>query len=181
MSDWNPELAPNNVSNRLRPCGDWLACRYCGPQSLRDERGQERAALAVALVIGAGALQALQIAHDAVEIGAHLRNLAVERRALRVRASAEQIEEAGILAAVTARLRDHAVELGLLLGDGFLVAADLLGAGRIVGAAAIDRCQLLLKPLADLSLWIDGGGGGCCAPNCAAALAHEAARIAAAT
>ena len=100
-SGWKPELAPNSVSNRLRPCGELAACRYCGPHSLRLERGEQRAALAVALVIHARALQALQVVVDAVEIAAHLRNLAVERGALRVRTAAEQIEEAGIVAALT--------------------------------------------------------------------------------
>ena len=50
------------------------------------------------------------------------------------------------------------VELGLLLGGGFFVAADLLGPGRIVGAAAIDGGELLLEPLADLRLRIAATG-----------------------
>jgi hypothetical protein len=117
---------------------------------------EQRAALAVALVIHAGALEALQVVHDAVEITAHLRNLAVERCALRIGTAAEQVKETGIVAAQTSRARDHAVELGLLFGGGFFVAADLVGPRRIVGSAAIDCRQLLLEPLADLPLRIRG-------------------------
>ena len=58
------------------------------------------------------------------------------------------------------RLLDHAIELGLLLGGLFLEAADLLGSGRIVGAAAVDRRELLLEPLADLCLRCGAGSAG---------------------
>ena len=116
------------------------------------ERSEDRAALTVALIIRARALQALQIAIDAVEISTHLRNLAVERRALRVRTAAEEIEEAGIVAVLTPCLRDQAIKVALLLGGGLFKAADLIGLGRIVGTAAIHRGKLLLETLADLSL-----------------------------
>jgi hypothetical protein len=46
-----------------------------------------------------------------------------------------------------------------LFGGGFFVAADLLGARRIVGSAAIDCRQLLFEPLADLRLRIRGRCG----------------------
>ena len=116
------------------------------------QRGKDRAALTVALIIRARALQALQIAIDAIEISAHLRNLAVERRALRVRTAAEEIEEAGIVAVLTPRLCDKAIKVALLLGGGLFKAADLLSLGRIVGAAPIHRGKLLLETLANLSL-----------------------------
>ncbi len=42
------------------------------------------------------------------------------------------------------RLRDGAVEVGLLLGDGVVGALDLIGAGR-VGGALVDRGELACR------------------------------------
>src|SRR5262249_24196967 len=84
-------------------------------------------------------------------------DLRIERPAL-LRLAAEQREEAQSLAALLARLRDHAVELGLLLGGRFFVTADLLGAPRI-GEGVVDGGELRLEPHPDRVL-LRGGGRG---------------------
>jgi len=99
------------------------------------ERHQDAPALVLALA--AIALQALDIRQGAVEIGAHLLDLIVERTTLR-RLSAEQGEEAGALATQALRLLAEAVELGLLFCRGVLVAFDLFRLAGIGCAAAID-------------------------------------------
>ena len=58
------------------------------------------------------------------------------------------------VAALALGLRGDAVELALLLGRCFLVAADLLGFGRIAAAAAVDGGELRFQPLTHR---IDGG------------------------
>ena len=55
-------------------------------------------------------------------------------------------EEAGVLAAHAAGLRDQAIDLGLLTGGGFLRAANDLGAVGIV-IAAVERGELRFEPL----------------------------------
>ena len=67
---------------------------------------------------------------------------------MRVLAAAEQHEEAVAFAVQPPRLRLLAVELALLAGGGFLVFADLLGAG-IVGCAAVERRELAFEAGAD--------------------------------
>src|SRR5207244_4060688 len=105
------------------------------------QRQQHRAPLVVALCVAeSAAAQPLEAGGDLVEIGAHLLDLAVDRAALRGLA-AEQREEPGTVAALALGLLGDAVELALLLAGGFLIAADLLGFGRIA-AAAVDRGEL---------------------------------------
>ena len=111
------------------------------------QRGQHRAALIVA-ICAAAAAQPLEAAGDLIEIGPHLLNLGVDRAALR-RLTREQREEAGTVAALPLGLRRHAIEFGLLLVRGILIAADLVVPGRIAGAAAaIDARQLRFQPRA---------------------------------
>src|SRR6202044_4226 len=102
----------------------------------------QRAALAV-LAAGA-ALELLEIGGGAVEIAAHLLDLRVERAALRHQAG-EQRQKPLALAALLVRLRQRAVEVGLLLGHGVFGALDLVGAGRI-GRATIDGGELAFQP-----------------------------------
>src|SRR5581483_7700177 len=107
------------------------------------ERGHHRAALVFAIVATeTAAAQALEVAGDLIEVGAHLLDLVVDRTALR-RAIVEQREEAGRVAAHALGLRGDAVELALLLGGGVLVAADLLVLGGIAAAAAAVDCRKL--------------------------------------
>ena len=111
------------------------------------QRRQHRAALSVAFraeAARAATAQALEIAGDLVQIGAHLLDLGVDRAALR-RLAAEQREEAGGIAAHALGLHGDAVELGLLAGLGILVAADLLLARGVASAAAIQRGELALQ------------------------------------
>jgi hypothetical protein len=88
--------------------------------------------------------QSRQIGLDAVEVGLHLPDLGVERRALR-RLTAEQDEEAVALTAHSPRGRTLAVELGLLAVGGFLVAANLFVACWIP-TATVECRKLRLKP-----------------------------------
>jgi hypothetical protein len=111
------------------------------------ERGDYRAALVVAL--GAAettAAQPLQAGGDLFEIGAHLLDLVVDRRALGGTA-AEQREEARGLAAHALGLLGDPVEFTLLPVLRFRVAADLFVLGGIAGTgAAVDRRQLAFQP-----------------------------------
>jgi hypothetical protein len=107
------------------------------------ERDQDAAALALALTTVA--LQPLDLGQGAVEIGAHLLDLVVERHALR-RLSAEQGEEAAALAAQALRLLAEAVDLGLLLCRGILIALDLVGLRGIDPGSAVDGGELAFEP-----------------------------------
>ena len=111
------------------------------------ERHQDAAALALALA--AVALEALDLDQGAVEVGARLLDLVVERAALRGLA-AEQREEAAALAAQPLRLLAQAVKFGLLLGRGILEALDLLGLGGIDRGAAVEGGELAFEPQAGL-------------------------------
>src|SRR6202030_2492919 len=102
----------------------------------------QRAALAV-LTAGA-AFELLEIRGGAVEVAAHLLNLRVDGPALWHQAR-KQRQEPLALAALLVRLRERAVEVGLLLGDGVFGALDLVGAGRI-DRATIDSGELALQP-----------------------------------
>ncbi len=105
----------------------------------------QRAALTVLIV--AAALELLEFAHHVVEIAAHLLDLRGDRPALR-RQRREQREKSFAGAAVLVRLRDGAVEIGLLLGDGVFGALDLVGARR-VGGALVEGGELALQPHAN--------------------------------
>ena len=107
------------------------------------ERHQDAAALAFALT--AVALQPLNLAQGAVEVRAHLLDLVVDRAALR-RLSAEQGEESAALTTQALRLLAEAIELGLLLGGGVLVALDLLRPRGIDRGAAVDGGELAFEP-----------------------------------
>ncbi len=139
------------------------------------ERDQDRAALAFA--VGAVALRALKIAHEAVEVRPDLLDLVVELTALR-RLAAEQGEEAAARATHPLGLLTEAVELALLLADDLLVAPDLLGARRVDGAA-IDPGKLALEPQAGLVArrrpW-NGGGGRCELCRCRSGESQEQQR-----
>ena len=113
------------------------------------QRHHHGAALLAAIDVAP--LQALQIHVDAVEIGAHARDLPVEVDAL-LRLEAAEQEETGALATLTASLRRHRVELGLLAPRGFLVAPHLLGARRIAACAAVDGGKLAFEAGAHLIL-----------------------------
>ena len=91
----------------------------------------QRAALALLGI--AAALELFEIAHHVVEIAAHLLNLRGDRPALR-RQRREQGEKSLAGAAIFVRLRDGAIEVGLLFGDGVLGALDLVVAGGVAGA-----------------------------------------------
>ena len=101
----------------------------------------QRAALVV--LIGAAALELFEIAHHAVEIAAHLLDLRGDRPALR-RQRREQREKSLAGAAGLVRLRDGAVEVGLLLGDGVFGALDLVGVAGI-GGALVEASELALQ------------------------------------
>ena len=119
------------------------------PAIVLGQRRQHRAALAFALgAAEAAAAQPLEAGGDLVQIAAHLLDLVVDRTALR-RLAREQREETGTVAAHPLGLRGDAIEFALLLGGGFLVAADLLFLGRIAAAAAaVDGRQLRFQPRA---------------------------------
>ncbi|MEY9410646.1 hypothetical protein ABH989_005112 [Bradyrhizobium ottawaense] len=109
------------------------------------QRNQYRAALTVALrAEAAAAAQALEIAGDLVQIGAHLLDLGVDRSALG-RLAVEQREEAGGIAAHALGLHGDPVEFGLLLGLGILVTADLVFARGVTTAAAVQRRELAFQ------------------------------------
>ena len=105
----------------------------------------QRAALAVLRI--AAAFELLLFARHAIEIAAHLLDRRGDRPALR-RQRREQREEAFAGTAGFVRLRHGAVEIGLLFGDRFVGALDLLGAGR-VGRALVDGSKLRLQAYAD--------------------------------
>ena len=112
------------------------------------QRRQDRAALVFAIgAAEAAAAQPLQAGRDLVQIGPHLLDLVVDRTALR-RLAGEQREEPGTVAAHALGLQGDAVEFGLLLGRGILVAADLIFLGRVAAAAAVDGRQLRFQPRA---------------------------------
>ena len=141
-------LLPNRLSMKLP--GPRAAAAYCGPQLFCAERRQHRAALIFAVgAADAAAAQALEAGRDLLEIGAHLLDLVVDRRALR-RLAVEQREEARAFAAHPLGLLRDAIEFALLLGLGFLIAADLFILGGVAGAGAtVDRRQLPFEPDAD--------------------------------
>ena len=114
------------------------------------QRRQHRAPLVFAVgAADAAAAQALEAGRDLLEIGAHLLDLVVHRRALR-RLAIEQREEARAFAAHPLGLLRDAIEFALLLGLGLLIAADLFVLGGVAGAgAAVHRRQLSLEPDAD--------------------------------
>ena len=60
--------------------------------------------------------------------------------------SAEQGEEAAALAAEALRLLAEAVDLGLLLCRGILVALDLVGLRGIDACATVDGGELAFEP-----------------------------------
>ena len=125
------------------------------------ERHQDRAALTLA--IGAVALQALDLAHDAVDVRARLLDLAIDLGALR-RLAAENRKEAAALAAHLLRLLIEAIEVGLLLAGQVLVTLDLGRLGRIEGAA-VERGELAFVAQAGrVARGLAGGGAGvyCC-------------------
>ncbi|MGY4290007.1 hypothetical protein ACVWXO_009273 [Bradyrhizobium sp. LM2.7] len=140
-------LPPNRLLRKLP------ALRLRGVGVLRAaivlrEGDQHRATLTVALrteAAGAAAAQAFEIAGDLVQVGAHLLDLGVDRAALR-RLAVEQREEAGGIAAHALGLHGDAVELGLLLGLGILVAADLVFACGVAAAATIECGKLAFQP-----------------------------------
>src|SRR5262249_31756193 len=117
-------------------------------------------AATLALAFAAVTLQPLDLGQGAVEIGAHLLDLVVERPALRG-LSAEQGEEAAALATQPLRLLAEAVELGLLLGRCILVALDLVGLGGIDACATVHGGELVFEPQACLVAPARVGGGGC--------------------
>ena len=111
------------------------------------QRRQHRAPLVFAVgAANAAAAQALEAGRDLLEIGAHLLDLVVHRCALR-RLAIEQREEARAFAAHPLGLLRDAIEFALLLGLGFLIAADLFILGGVAGAGAtVHRRQLSLEP-----------------------------------
>ncbi len=114
------------------------------------QRRQHRAALVFTVgAADAAAAQALEAGGDLVEIAAHLLDLVVDRSALR-RLAVEQREEARAFAAHPLGLHCDAIEFGLLLGGGLLVAPDLFVLGGIAASgAAVHGRQLAFKPDAD--------------------------------
>ncbi len=141
------------------------------------ERRQHRAALVFAVgAADTAAAQPLKAVRDLVEIGAHLLNLVVDRTALRGPA-VEQREEARAVAAHPLGLQRDAVEFGLLLGGGVLIAADLFILGRVAGASR-GRWSPIVLQAGRTSDWPAraGGGGrqGSSAPRRAAPGAAEA-------
>ena len=139
-------LLPNRLFRKLP--GPARGVGILRPAIVLRERGQDRAALIFA--IGAAepaAAQPLEAARDLIEIGPHLLDLVVDRTALR-RLAGEQREEPGTVAAHALGLLGDAIELGLLLGGGILVAADLVVLGGIAAAAAVDGRQLRFQPRA---------------------------------
>ncbi len=108
----------------------------------------KRADHALALHVILAALPgALEVGLGAVDAGAHLLDLRVERAALR-RLAHENGQQAGRLAAEALELRLDAVEIALLLAERFFDAARPLGA-RGIGAGAVDRGELAFEPGAD--------------------------------
>ena len=98
-------------------------------------------------VVFAAPARALQVGERAVDIAAHLLDLAVEPAALR-RLLHEDGEQGGRLAAEPLVLRLDAIEVGLLLAERVLDAAGLVGACGI-GTGTIDGSELALEPHAD--------------------------------
>src|SRR5690606_22060481 len=112
------------------------------------EREDHRAALRIVRPARGAGTQPLQIRGDLVEVRSHLLNLVVDRAALRG-AAGKQREEAGAVAALIARMGLNPLEFALLAGGCILIAANLLGLGRIAAAlAAIDGGKLAFEPLA---------------------------------
>src|SRR5262249_29307724 len=109
------------------------------------ERHQDAPALVLALA--AIALQPLDLRQGAVEIGAHLLDLIVERTTLR-RLSAEQGEKAGAVAPGRLVCVAGAVGLGLCFGRGVLGAFALFGLAGIDRGTAFDGGELAFEPQA---------------------------------
>src|SRR5260370_11091104 len=105
------------------------------PAMVRRQCRKHRTALIFAIgAAEAAAAQPLQAGRDLIQIAPHLLNLVVDRAALR-RLAVEQREKPRAVASHPLGLRRHAIEFGLLLGGGILVAADLVVLGRIARAA----------------------------------------------
>ena len=102
----------------------------------------QRAALS--LLTGIAVLELFEIADHAVEIAAHLLDLRGNRSALRGERR-EKCEKSLTSAAGFVGLRDGAIEIGLLLGNGVLGALDLFGAYWIRGALG-QGGKLAFKP-----------------------------------
>ena len=122
------------------------------PAIILREFAEQHPPLAFLIVVVA-ALEPLEIAHRAIEAVAQLLDLRVERLAFRRLAGEER--EKSALAAAPFGVRYEAVEIGLLLAGGIFVALDLLGAGRVAGAA-IERGHLAFRRTQT------GLEGGCC-------------------
>ena len=136
---------PNRLSQKIARAGRGVGVLRAA--IVLRERRQNRAALIFALgAAEAAAAQPLEAGRDLIEIRPHLLDLVIDRTALR-RLAVEQREKSGTVAAHALGLRGYAIEFGLLLGGGILVAADLVVPGGIAGtAAAIDGRQLRLQP-----------------------------------
>ena len=131
---------PNSASKK--PCGPpaaLAAAVYCAPQ-LFCANWPISARRCPCLIVAA-ALELFEIADHAVEIAAHLLDLRGDRPALR-RQRREQRKKSLAGAAGFVGLRDGAVEVGLLLGDGVFGALDLVGAAGIGGAWSKRRVGL---------------------------------------
>src|SRR6516162_2407907 len=83
--------------------------------------------MALSLLTGIAILELFEIADHAIEIAAHLLDLRGDRSALRGERR-EKCEESLAGAAGFAGLRNGAIEIGLLFGNGVLGALDLFGA-----------------------------------------------------
>ncbi len=133
--------AEQRVEEALRAADEAAAAVYCAPQLFCAKcpiSARRWPSWSVA-----AAFELLEIAHHAVEIAAHLLDLRGERSALR-RQAENSAKKSFARAAGFVRLRDGAVEIGLLLGDGVFGAFDLVGARR-VGGALVDRGKLAFK------------------------------------
>src|SRR5436190_3169290 len=118
------------------------------PAVALGQREQDRAALIVPVGAAEATAQPLEAGRDLLQIGPHLLDLIVDRTALR-RLAGEQREKSRAVAAHPLGLERDPIEFALLLGGGFLVAADLLVPGRIPGAAAaVEGGQLRFQPRA---------------------------------
>src|SRR4029079_12429593 len=115
------------------------------------QRDHDGTALAVALGVGAPALDAGKVRLHGVEVRPHLLDLGVERAACG-RLATEQHEKAVFAAAGATRQRLLLIDLDLLLADRFLVAAGLFDVTG-VGGATVEGCELALEPRA-IGAWL---------------------------
>ena len=110
----------------------------------------DRAPLAVAFIIRAGALRALKICLRARDVGAQLLDLVVQRRALFGPAGAgKHLEKGRGVAALLARLLRVTIEFGLLASDRLFQTAGLFRSGR-VACGTVDIGELRLEPATGL-------------------------------